>query len=419
MFRSLLIDIRPLRENRPFRRLWIGSTLSAFGTQIGSFAVLYYVWSITHNAALVGLTGLAQFVPLLVFALIGGHLADRFDRRKLVLFTRWGQLAASVCMAVVVISGTHAVVAIYLVIALQTALSSLAAPASKAFIPRIVGEERLSAALAISNLSMQSALLVSPFVAGIVIATTGVNGCFVFDAVTYFAAIYGVARLPAMAPEGDTDAPDARSVAAGIRLVVRTPILAAAFLADLNATLLAMPIALFPVINSEKFGGSPITLGLFLPALALGGVLAGALSGRVSASRRPGVIMLIASAIWGASLAAFAVFDVVWIAVPFLAVAGAADAVNVIARGTIVQKVTPDALRGRVNALDFVVGAGGPQVGNIRAGFVASVTSGSESMILGGVACVAGAGLIALFIPSLRRYRTDAAPTAVPAASPA
>lgn len=404
---GLLLDIRPLRENPAFRRLWVGSAFSAFGTGIAGFAVVFYIWQQTNDAALVGLTGLAQFIPLLVFALVGGHLADRIDRRRLVLITRCGQLLASAGMAAIVIFGTHPLVAVYLLIAAQSGLSALAAPASKAFIPRIVAKDQLGAGLALNNLVGQTALLASPLIAGVTIAAWGVNGCLIFDAITYLAAIYGVFGLPKMPPDGTAAGRDLASIVGGVRLVARRPILAAAFLADLSATVLAMPVAMFPVINSEKFGGSPMTLGLFLPALAVGGVIAGALSGRVSSARRPGLVMLVAGLGWAVGLASFAAINVIWIAIPFLAVAGAADAISVIARGTIVQHVTPDAYRGRVNALDFVVGAGGPQVGNIRAGLVAAVTSGSESMIIGGIAAGVGTLLIAVFTPSLRRYRFD------------
>jgi MFS family permease len=410
--RSLFLDIRPLRTSPAFRRLWIGNLLSGLGSQVSSFALLYYVWTISHNAALLGLVGLAQLVPLIVFSLIGGHLADRVDRRRLVLLTRCGQVVAATAMAAVVISGTHQLVILFALIVLQGGLNSLGAPAARAFIPRLLGDDLVAAGYALNNIGMQVLLLGSPVLAGFAIAAWGVDGCFVLDAATFFAAIYGVFGLPPMPPEPNPDGNHDRSVVGGFRLVVRTPILIGAFLADLNATVLAMPVAMFPVINSEKFGGSPVTLGLFLPALALGGVLVGALSGRITRSHRPGILMLVGGLLWALSLGAFAAINVLWIAIPFLAIAGAGDSVSVIARGTIVQRVTPDAYRGRVNALDFVVGAGGPQLGNIRAGLVASVSSGSESMIFGGVAAAVGTVLIAVLTPQLRRYRLEPEPAA-------
>ena len=404
---GLLVDLRPLRTSPAFRRLWIGTMLSGLGSQVSSFALLYYVWTISHNAALLGLIGLAQLVPLIVFSLIGGHLADRLDRRKLVLLTRFGQVVAAAAMALVVISGTHQLVWLFTLIVIQNALNSLSAPASRAFIPRLLGRELVGAGYALNSIGGQALLLGSPVLAGVAIAAWGVNGCFILDTLTFFGAIYGVFGLPPMPPEPNPDGSLDRSVVGGFRLVVRTPILIGAFLADLNATVLAMPVAMFPVINSEKFGGSPVTLGLFLPALALGGVVVGLLSGRITRSRYPGILMLVGGLLWAASLASFAAINVLWIAIPFLALAGAGDSVSVIARGIIVQLATPDAYRGRVNALDFVVGAGGPQLGNIRAGLVAAATSGSESMIVGGVAAAIGTVLIAIFTPSLRRYRPE------------
>ena len=411
--RSLLVDLRPLRTSRPYRRLWVGTVLSGLGSQVASFALLYYVWTLTHNAALLGLVGLSQLVPLIVFSLIGGHLADRFDRRRLVLVTRFGQVGAAAGMAAVVISGTHQLVWLFALIVVQSALVSLSAPAARAFIPRLLGPELVSAGYALQNIGGQMLLLGSPVIAGLAIAAWGVNGCFLLDAATFFAAIYGVFGLPAMPPAPNPDGSRDRSVVGGFRIVVRTPILIGAFLADFNATVLSMPVAMFPVINSEKFGGSPVTLGLFLPALALGGLLVGLVSGRITRSKHPGILMLVGGLLWAASLASFGAINVLWAAIPFLAVAGAGDAVSVIARGTIVQLATPDAYRGRVNALDFVVGAGGPQLGNVRASLVAAASSGAESMILGGIAASVGTILIAVFTPSLRRYRVERDPEPV------
>jgi MFS family permease len=406
--RTLLLDIRPLRTSPAFRRLWAGSLLSGFGSQVASFALLYYIWTTSHNASLLALVGLSQLVPLIVFSLVGGHLADRLDRRRLVLLTRGGQVLAAVAMAIVVISGTHRLGLLFSLIAVQNALVSLGAPAARAFIPRILRPDLIAAGNALNSVGMQAILIGSPVIAGFAIAAWGVDGCFVLDAATFLAAIYGALGLPAM-PPGITDESQDHSVVGGLRLVLRSPLLIGTFLLDLNATVLSMPVALFPIINSERFGGSPATLGLLMPSVAVGGVIIGTLSGRVTESSRPGALMLIGGAAWAGGLAAFAVSGSLWLSLPLLMIAGAGDAMSVISRGTIVQRVTPDGYRGRVNALDFVVGAGGPQLGNIRATLVASVTSGGESMFLGGIAALAGAAVFAFAAPSLRRYRTDTA----------
>jgi MFS family permease len=165
-----------------------------------------------------------------------------------------------------------------------------------------------------------------------------------------------------------------------------------------------MPFALFPVINDQVYGGSVLTLGLFAPAVGLGGLVAGALSGRATASRRLGRLMLCSAAVWAGALACFASSPTLLVGLAFLAVAGAADTLTVVARSSLVQHATPDSARGRVNALDFLVGVSGPQVGNFRAGLVASSTSGTTSAWLGGVASLCAIGAIAVMSPALRRY---------------
>jgi predicted MFS family arabinose efflux permease len=188
-------------------------------------------------------------------------------------------------------------------------------------------------------------------------------------------------------------------------------VLLGAFATDVAATVLAMPLAVFPVVNAEVYGGSPVTLGLFAPAIGLGGIVAGALSGRVTASPRQGRLMLASASVWAVALACFGFSRSLPVALACLAVAGAADTVSVVSRTSIVQHATPDALRGRVNALDFLVGVSGPQLGNARAGLVASATSGATSAALGGLTSLLAVLAVAAVSPALRRY------TPVPAAA--
>jgi len=225
----------------------------------------------------------------------------------------------------------------------------------------------------------------------------------VLDAVSFLAAMCGVARLPSMRP-GRVAGPDLHGLAGGLRLVARSPVLLGAFVTDAAATVLAMPLALFPVVNAQVYDGSPVTLGLFAPAIGLGGIVAGALSGRVTASTRPGRLMLVSASVWGLALTGFGLSGSLVLALACLAVAGAADTVSVVSRTSIVQHATPDALRGRVNALDFLVGVSGPQLGNARAGLVASATSGATSAALGGLTSLLAVLAVAALAPSLRHW---------------
>jgi MFS family permease len=171
-----------------------------------------------------------------------------------------------------------------------------------------------------------------------------------------------------------------------------------------------MPIALFPVVNAERFGGNPQTLGLFLSAIAVGGITAGLASGAVTRAGRPGLVMLVAASVWGVALAAFGWAPTAWLALGFLAVAGAADTISVISRGALVQLATPDAYRGRVSAVENIVGMAGPYLGNFRAGLVAGVTTAGFSAISGGLLCVLGVAVVAATVPALRRPEMSAKP---------
>jgi MFS family permease len=414
---SVLVDIRPLRQSVAYRRLWAGNSISGIGSAMAGFTVAWLVWSRTHSAAAVGLIGLAQLVPMLVFTLLGGHWADRYDRRRLIIAVRWAQLAAAIAMTVVALATTHSVWGFYGLIAIESALASISQPVSQAFVATLLSGELRSAGLALNHTAGQVTMLLGPLVAGIVVAAAGPGWTLVFNSLSFGAAIYGVFGLPRLGRPGGiagsegagTGAPAALDqIAAGIRFVTRTPIVAALLLADLNAMVLAMPVALFPVLNSERFGGSPATLGLLAPAVGLGGLLAGLFSGRITRAKRQGFVMVIASAVWGLGvMGAGLVANLVGV-LALLAVAGAADVASVVSRATIIQTVTPDAFRGRVSALDFLVGAGGPKLGDLRAGFVADVTSGWFSMAIGGAVSAVLALVIAASVPSLRRYRADA-----------
>lgn len=407
--RGVLVDVRPLRESPAFRAWWLGSTLSTFGGQLSSFALLYYVWARTHQPALVGLVGLAQLVATVAGALLGGALADRYDRRRLVLVTRAGQLVAALALALLVLLALP-LAAVFVVAAVETGLGAAGAPANRSFTARLLPPERLGAGLAVARLADQASLLAGPVVAGLLTVSVGVAACFVLDAVSFVAAMYGVGRLPSMRPE-PVAGPDLHGLAAGLRLVATSPVLLGAFATDVAATVLAMPLAVFPVVNAEVYGGSPVTLGLFAPAIGLGGIVAGALSGRVTASPWQGRLMLASAAVWGVALACFGLSRSLPVALACLAVAGAADTVTVVSRTSIVQHATPDALRGRVNALDFLIGVSGPQLGNARAGLVASATSGATSAALGGLTSLLAVLAVAAVSPALRRY------TPVPAAA--
>lgn len=287
---------------------------------------------------------------------------------------------------------------------------AIAVPVRQTFIPRLVPAGQLTGAMALNRVVFQVALTAGPGLAGLITSAAGLQGCYLLDALSFAGGFYGVARLPAMRPEINTDPahPERSGLALtlqGLHYIWRDKVLAGTFLADVNATFFALPLALYPAINALRFGGDPRILGLFTTAVGVGGMVTAVFSGPLRHFSRQGVLMLVTVSVWGAAFAVFAVSPWLWLTLLALALAGAADTFTVVVRGVIVQVVTPDELRGRVNAADFAVGAGGPQLGSLESGVLASFTSPVASALIGGLLTIAGAAAIGAALPAFRRYR--------------
>jgi MFS family permease len=404
--RTLLADTRPLRESPEYRRLWLGQTLSSTGGQMTTFAVALQVFVLTGSSAAVGGVGLSFAVPAIVIGLVSGALIDSVDRRQLVLITSSLQAGVSVAFAVQAFSGSRAVWLLYLLTAVQGGVGAVNAPARRTFVPRLLPREQVPAGAALSVVTMHLSAIAGPALAGVITAAGGLKICYLLDAISFAGALYAVFRLPAMRPEPGTGAGRGLArVREGFRFIADSKVLIGALLSDVSATMLAMPVALFPAINAERFGGSPRTLGLLSASLAIGGVVGTILSGPVGTVARQGRAMLIAGACWGGALAGFGLVHSLTLSVALLILAGIADVLAVVFRSSLVQLATPDSMRGRASAAEFVVGAATPQLGNFRAGLVATATSPGTSAWTGGVSAVVGAGLIAFALPAFVRYR--------------
>ena len=402
--RRFVLDTGPLRRSADFRRLWTGSSLSIIGGQMTGFAVTLQVYRMTHSSVAVGGVGLASGAPLVLLGLFGGAIADAVDRRRLVLFTNWGAIVVSALLAVQAFVGLGLLWPLYALVAVQSLLGAVGAPARRTFVPRLLAPDQVPAGVALNQLSFQAGMMLGPVLAGLVTAAGGLRMCYLADVVSFAGTLYALARLPPMPPQGGAARPGVAAVVEGLRFIRRTPVLAGIFLADLDAMVLGMPFALFPALNAAHFGGAPQTLGLLSAAPAIGGLAGSALSGPVGHIDRPGRALLAAVTVWGAAIAAFGLVHTLWLGLGLLVIAGAADTISVIFRATIVQVATPDRYRGRVSGVDFVIGAGGPQLGNFRAGAVASLTSPAASAVGGGLATFLGACLIRLALPALARY---------------
>jgi MFS family permease len=448
---QLLTDVTPLREHPAFRRLWLGTMLSRTGSAMTAFAITLQVYDLTRSPAAVGGIGVAMFVPLLLITLPGGTLADRVDRRRLVLAVAAGQTALSAVLFALAAFGGASLWSLYALVALGAAFSAVSAPAQQTFIPRLVPRAQLGTAMALNRIVFQVVMIAGPALAGLVTAWSGLRGCYLADVASCAGALWGVGRLPAMPPVrpaagqasaggnspagssaggssaggssaggssaagsseagGDAAAGEGRPRSGlaltleGLAFIRRTPALCGAFLADVNATLFALPVSLFPAINAERFGGNPRILGLFMTAIGAGGLVSAVFAGPLKHTRRPGLVMLGCVAVWGGAFALFAVAPSLLLTLLALAIAGLADTFTVVVRGIIVQEATPDEFRGRVNAADFLVGAGGSQLGSLEAGLVGSWTTPVISALSGGLLTVLGVLAIAAALPGFRRY---------------
>jgi MFS family permease len=413
--RRLLADITPLRESAEYRRLWVGGTLAGIGSQITTVAVAVQVYDLTHSSFAVGAIGLAVAVPMIVIGLLGGSLADAFDRRTIVLITGSGLAIFSVAFAVQAALNLRQLWLLYLLVSLQTCLVAIDQPARVTFIPRLLGPDRMPAATALTQVSFQLTGTVGPLLAGVIIASAGLTTAYAIDAATFVIALYAIARLRRMPPDGGGARPGLAAVAEGLRWVRHQPVIAMIFLVDLNAMIFGMPRALFPALAATHFGGGSRTVGLLFAAPAIGGLLGAAFSGPLTHVRRQGMAVLISVAIWGGSVAGFGSTRSLALAAVLLAVAGAADMVSAVFRQTILLQVVPDALLGRLSSLNFVVVAGGPRLGDLESGAVAAATNPVFSAISGGVACVVVVVLLGLAVPALARYAPGRGATDPPA----
>jgi MFS family permease len=403
--RRVAVDIDPLRTSRPFRRLWFGTGISAIGSQITTVAIPYHVYQETGSTLLVGLLGIAALVPLLTVPLYAGSVADAVDRRRLLLLS---DIALAVVSLVLVGNALLDDPSVPLLFAAETASVGAYAfqrPARNALTPRLVRDDQLTAAIAVEDVVFNLARVGGPALAGLLIAAFGLATAYAVDVATFAASLISIWLLPRIPVPPDADRPGLNSILAGLRYVRRTPVLLAILVIDANAMIFGMPSALFPAY-AEELGGGAQTVGFLYAAPYAGALVASIGSGWIGHVRRMGLGVAVAAGIWGVAIAIFGLVDTIPLALAMLAVAGGADYFSAILRGTILIQATPDAMRGRLSGIELAQVAGAPQLGNVEAGVVASLTSVRFSIVSGGIACVAGTIIVALMLPALLRYES-------------
>ncbi|QES15302.1 MFS transporter [Streptomyces venezuelae] len=400
--RRLFADLTPLRTSADYRRLWFGSTVSWVGQGMTALAVSLQVYDITRSPFAVGLVGLFSLVPLVVFGLYGGAIADTVDRRKLGLFSACGSAALSIALATAAFAGFHRVWFLYAVVALQAVCAALNAPARSSMIPRLLPPEQLRAANALNSMVTTFGTLVGPSLGGLIVGLAGYQTAYLVDAVAFSASLYAMWRLPAMLP--DRTGSKRASVLDGLRFLATRPNLRMTFLSDFCAMILAHPRALFPAVAVLWYGGDARTTGLLVAAPAFGALLGGVLSGWQGRIRHHGQAILIAVASWGTAIAVFGLTRNLWLGLLLLALAGYSDTVSMIFRNTMMQVAAPDEMRGRLQGVFIVVVAGGPRLGDFLAGSIADLTSPAVAVTGGGIACVVAVGALAVYARGFRRY---------------
>ena len=403
---KIAVDTAPLRDSRDFRRLYIGRFVSLFGSALTTVAVSWQVYEITHSAAMVGVNSLLTSVATVFGLLKGGVLADRHDRRRILLATRIPQAAVSALLAVNSVAGDRSVWPMMGLCAGIGLLGGLGGPASTSAIPVLVGPRQMPAAAALIGLSTQVGTIAGPAAAGAVIAGSGVTACFVLDAISFAVFSFLLSGLRPLPPAGPPQRPgDLAALRAGLRFIRQQPVLCAVLLIDANAMVFGMPQALLPALAAHHFGGGAMTFGLLCTAPAVGAVIAAGTSGWTSRVTRPGLVIIAACVAWGAAIVGFGLAGSLAVAMAFLAVASMSDVISEMLRSTLLQNYTPDAVRGRVSSVWLAQTTAAPGLGNAEAGAVAGLIGLTGSVVSGGLACVAGAALIALLIPQLRHAR--------------
>ncbi len=389
-WRAVLTDVRPLQVSAPYRRLFIGSTVSQLGQQMTNVAVAVQVYQLTHSSFYVGLVGIFALVPLVALGLYGGAIADAVDRRTLALLASAGLWAVSMGLAAQAFLGNRSVWVLFGCIAVQSAFYAVNNPARSAMVPRLIGNDLMPAASALNMASFNLGFTFGPVVGALAISWQGFGAAYSIDVVTFSAAYYALLRLPRMPPLEDSPRAGLRSVVDGLRFLGRSPNLRMTFVIDLCAMVLAQPRALFPALAYKVYGGGAAVVGVLQAAPAAGAVIAFLFSGWVGKVRLQGLAIVVAVLVYGTAVGGVGLTRLLWLGVVFLALSGMADMVSAAYRSTILQVAAPDHLRGRLQGVFIVVVAGGPRAGDFLAGSVASGVGERVALLVGGLACVVG-----------------------------
>ena len=381
------------------------------GYQLTAVAVPVQMYAVTGSSFWVGLIGLAALVPLVVLGLYGGAVSDAIDRRVLLLVSSSVAWVVTGALFLQSLLGPDHRWLLLALVALQSGAFAMSSPTRGALVPRLLPTDLVPAGNTLNFTMSNLGAVAGPLLAGVVLVRGGYAWAYGIDAALFTAGLYAALRLPPVPPLGKRTPPGLRSVLAGLTFIATRPVLLLSFGVDIVAMSLALPRALFPEVAQDRFGGAGGAAWLFA-AISIGSVVAGLGSGWIGRVRRQGLALVVAIVAWGLAVALAGLASALWLVVVLLAVAGAADLVSAVYRQTILQTYAPDEMRGRLQGVFIVVVAGGPRLGDLRAGATAEAVGATASWVLGGLACAVVVVVVAVAFPALVRYRAEPAGSA-------
>ncbi len=396
---------------RDYRLLWMGQSVSMIGTQMQRAALLWHLYTLTHNPALMGAIGLARMIPLVSLALVGGVVADRGDRRRLMLTCQTALAALSTLLGICTLAGRDSAWLIYAVAALTAAVIAFDNPARQSLLPTLVPRERLRNAISLNSLTMQFSSILGPALLGLIIGRWSVGWVYLLNAASFVGvvgALMAMSPTPPAGSNGDTPPPGGVAAAIdGLRFMSKSHLLLSLMLLDFAATFFASATTLLPIYASEILQVGAKGYGQLAAAPGIGALIGAAVMTLLVRVRRQGATILGAVFVYGLATIGFGLARDFWLAAVCLALTGTADMVSTVLRQTIRQLATPDGMRGRMHAISMLFFQGGPQLGEMEAGLVARALGAPFSVISGGVACCLAVGAACAWAPWLRRYRVE------------
>jgi MFS family permease len=415
--RALTIDVALLRRRRDFGLLTAGQVVSQLGSMMTFVALPVQCYAQTHSTLTVGLLGAVEFLPIVSLALVGGALADGFDRRLLVIGAEAAMLLVTLGLVANASLGRPTTWALFVAAGLSAAFDALRRPPLDALQPRLVAADELMSASALSSALWSFGSLIGPALAGLAIASVGFAGAYAADAVTFLAALGTIAAIRTPGSPSERRSPSVRSTIDAVRYASGRPELIGTYVVDMNAMFFGMPLATFPAL-AHHFGGGDSLVGVLYAAPAAGAVLGAATSGWSANVRRHGRAIVVAATGWGVAIVGFGLAPSLAVALVFLVAAGAADEISGIFRSVIWNQTIPDAMRGRLAGLEMLSWSSGPTLGNVEAGVASALVGLRSSIVLGGVLCVAGGGALTASLPAFWAYDAREPPDTSPPPPP-